>query len=356
MLLDDKAKRRLSLKRKTNHELFPLYYDRLKVKLTPGQYDQYTLILDKYHQFLGEFPPSVELATQFLAQYANHAQATIVRYAGMIRGFMEWYGESLDIRPVKPKSLPQYVEPDDIERLVDFIRHKNTHKRTVERDLLLVRFATLTGLRRGELARLTVADIHIKQKVVIVRKGKGNKDRVVPLLTYLCTALSEYLRDMKPTDSVFGLTAKSITDQISAWSKKAGLELHPHSFRHYFAEQLLDKGAPLTVISALLGHDDLQTTASYLGLRPGSLREAVDKLGEPRDERVKKSSRTQDETDHDISDHKALRTHVEKLAEAYERLSKAEGKKAYDQDPARGIQSVVYPKSNTKHKKKKNST
>ena len=106
----------------------------------------------------------------------------MVRYAGMIRGFMEWYGESLDIRPVRPKSLPQYVEPDDIERLIDFISRKNTHKRTVERDLLLVRFATLTGLRRGELAHLTAADIHIKQRVVIVRKGKGNKDRAVPLL------------------------------------------------------------------------------------------------------------------------------------------------------------------------------
>ena len=48
---------------------------------------------------------------------------------------MEWYGEDLDIRPVKHKYLPQYVESDDIERLIDFIRQKNTHKRTVERDV-----------------------------------------------------------------------------------------------------------------------------------------------------------------------------------------------------------------------------
>ncbi|MEE8618624.1 MAG: site-specific integrase [Dehalococcoidales bacterium] len=354
--MDDKAKRRLSLKRKTNHELFSLYYDHLKVRLTPGQFDQYTLILDKYHQFLGEFPPSVELATQFLTRYTNHAQATLVRYAGMIRGFMEWYGESLDIRPAKPKSLPQYVEPNDIEHLIDIIRHKNTHKRTVERDVLLVRFATLTGLRRSELAHLTVGDIHIKQKVVIVRKGKGNKDRVVPLVSSLCTTLTEYTRDMKPIDSVFGLTERSITDKISTWSKKAGLNLHPHSFRHFFAEQLLDKGVPLTVVSDLLGHENLQTTSSYLGLKPGALREAIDKLDEPQDEKENKSSRIQDETDHDISDQKSLRAHVEKLAEAYERLSKAEEKKAYDQDPAKGIHSVVYPKSNTKPKKKKNST
>ncbi len=160
--MNDKAKRRLSLKCKTNHELFALYYDHLKVRLTPGQFDQYTLVLDKYHQFLGEFPPSIELATQFLTRYTNHAQATLVRYAGMIRGFMEWYGESLDIRPPKPKSLPQYVEPSEIKHLIEVIRNKSTHKRTVVRDILLIRFATMTGLRRSELAHLIVRDIHIR--------------------------------------------------------------------------------------------------------------------------------------------------------------------------------------------------
>jgi len=98
----------------------------------------------------------------------------------MVRGFMEWYGESLDIRPAKPKSLPQYVEPNDIDRLIDFIRHKNTHKRTVERDILLVRFATQTGLRRSELAHLTIGDIHIKQKVVIVRKWHAPTKDITP--------------------------------------------------------------------------------------------------------------------------------------------------------------------------------
>ncbi|MFC2003149.1 tyrosine-type recombinase/integrase [Chloroflexota bacterium] len=268
----------------------------------------------------------------------------------MIRGFMEWYGESLDIRPTKPKSLPQYVEPSEIERLIDVIRNKSTHKRTVVRDILLIRFATLTGLRRSELAQLIVRDIHIDQKVVIVRKGKGGKDRVVPLLSSLVNELSEYVRDMKPTASVFGLNDRSITDKVSTWSKKADLKLHPHSFRHYFAEQLLERGVPLTVVSALLGHEDLQTTAVYLGLRPGSLREAVDRLGESRDEEGNKASKTPNEADYDIADYKSLSAHVEKLAESYERLSKAEEKKAYDQDPALGINPSVFPKSDTNTK------
>jgi integrase len=349
--LDNKAKRRLSLKRKTNHELFTLYIEYLKVRLTPGQLDQYKQLLDKFHQFLEEFPPSVELATQFLARYVNHAQSTLVRYAGITRGFMEWYGEGLDIRPVKPKSLPQYVEPDNIERLIGFIRQKNTHKRTVERDILLVRFATLTGFRRSELANLTVGDISFRRKVVIVRKGKGRKDRAVPLVSSLIPLLSEHIKDMKPTDIVFGLTERSITDKISSWSKKAGLKLHPHSFRHYFAEQLLENGVPLTVVSTLLGHEDLQTTAVYLGLRPESLREAVDKLGESRDKQEYESITTQNKDDFDIYDNKSLSAYVEKLAEAYERLSKAEEKRAYDQDPAKGISPIIFPKSNIKPNK-----
>ena len=63
---------------------------------------------------------------------------------------MEWYGESLDIIPTKSKSLPQYVEPSEIEHLIDVIRNKKTHKRTVVRDILLIRFATMT-VKLGQL-------------------------------------------------------------------------------------------------------------------------------------------------------------------------------------------------------------
>ena len=82
----------------------------------------------------------------------------------------------------------------------------------------------------------------------------------------------------------------------------------------------------------------------------------MDKLGEPRDEERNKSSKTQYEADQDISDYKSLSVHVEKLTEAYERLSKAEEKRAYDQDPALGIIPAVYPKSDTKPRKQKNSS
>jgi len=344
--LDDKAKRRLSLKRKTNHELFALYYDHLQIKLTPGQFEQYKLVLDKFWQFLGEFPPSAELAAQFLTRYVHHAQATRVRYTGMIRGFMEWYGEDLDIRPRKPKKLPQYVEPADVERLMEVIREKKTNKRTVARDLMLIKFASMTGLRREELADLVVRDVHIKQKMVIVLNAKGEKDRTVPLASSLLDELSEFITGMKPNDHVFGLAKTSITDKVYTWSKKADVSLHIHSLRHYFAEQLLERGISLTVVSALLGHKDLQTTAVYLGLRPGSLQDAVDKLDKPIDSMESKPS---DSTNKENSDFNSLAASVEqlsksftKMAKAEEKKAKAEEKKARDEDPGRGISPVVY--------------
>ena len=90
---------------------------------------------------------------------------------------MEWYGEDFNHRPRKTKQLPQWVNPDDIEKLKDCIRNKKTAKGMKNRDLMLVDFDCKTGSRRTELARLLVDDIKLKEKLVIVRDGKGEKDR-----------------------------------------------------------------------------------------------------------------------------------------------------------------------------------
>ena len=69
VLLDTKAKRRLSLRHKTNEELFSLYEAELRVKLTPDQFNQYNRLFGLFHRFLGDFPPTPELAAKFLARY-----------------------------------------------------------------------------------------------------------------------------------------------------------------------------------------------------------------------------------------------------------------------------------------------
>ena len=143
---------------------------------------------------------------------------------------------------------------------------------------MLVDFDCKTGLRRMELTILVVDDIKLKEKFVIVRKGKGEKDRSIPLDEMITIQLKEFLEGMAPTARVFGLDARSITDLISSWAKKANVKITPHSFRHFFAEQLLEKGVDINIVSKLLGHESLDTTSKYLSLRPGAERQAVNRL------------------------------------------------------------------------------
>ena len=69
-----------------------------------------------------------------------------------------------------------------------------------------------------------------------------------------------------PSESVFNLKKRSITALINDWAKKANVPITPHSFRHHYAEQLLEKGVDINRVSKLLCHEDVQTTSVYLGL------------------------------------------------------------------------------------------
>ena len=77
--------------------------------------------------------------------------------------------------------MPEYVEDGDVEKLISAISKKRTHRKAIERDILLIKLAYNSGLRREELANLKVCDILINDKALLVRKGKGMKDRTVPL-------------------------------------------------------------------------------------------------------------------------------------------------------------------------------
>jgi|TARA_Y100000031_G_scaffold78743_1_gene86732 site-specific recombinase XerD len=75
---------------------------------------------------------------------------------------------------------------------------------------------------------------------------------------------------------VFGLNAQSLGLKVKDWSRKADVPLHTHSFRHYFAIKLLDKGANLKVVQELLGHSSLNTTQIYLSVTVNHLKEVLD--------------------------------------------------------------------------------
>ena len=178
----------------SNDELFLKYQPELRLKI----HNQINLkndiaLLDKFREFLGDSRPSPSLAKEFLSGCYQRSLSTQARYAATIK---------------VPKHLPQYVEDDQIEKLLSAIRGKKSHKHSIERDLLIVELYLKTGMRRNELAGLKVRDVHSDFLMVI--KGKGEKDRVIPLLPDIAGRLNSFIRGRQPDESVFGLAGTSI--------------------------------------------------------------------------------------------------------------------------------------------------
>ncbi|HEY87095.1 MAG TPA: tyrosine-type recombinase/integrase, partial [Dehalococcoidia bacterium] len=180
------------VKQMSNDELFLKYQPELLLKI----HNEINLksdiaLLDKFRKFLGDSRPSPSLAKEFISRYHHRSLSTQARYTATVKGFMRWYGEPIDDVKIKvPKPLPQYVENEQIEKLFSSIRDKKSHKQSINRDLLIVELYLKTGMRRNELAELKVRDVHSDFLMVI--KGKGGKDRMIPLLPDIAGRLNNY--------------------------------------------------------------------------------------------------------------------------------------------------------------------
>jgi hypothetical protein len=140
-----------------------------------------------------------------------------------------------------------------------------------------------TGLRREELSRdnLKVDDLQLSGEMpyVRVRKGKGGKDRIVYLTSYIRERLKEFTTGKNPSESVFNLAPKSISMKINYWAHKAGVpSIHTHSLRHKFATDILDRGGNIRALQQLMGHQSLSTTECYLAITDKGLKNAIDLL------------------------------------------------------------------------------
>ena len=220
---------------------------------------------------------STESAEKYLS-LSNHLKLnTRKRYADYLRAFLKYHGMAFGITIKKPHLLPEVVSDEDIEKLKDAIRNHQSWKMSVTNDLAIIETLAKTGMRRAELANLTVGDVDLNKCRVLVH-GKGNKDRVIPFGDELCEILTEICHGRAETERVFGMTKSSLGVKIHKWAVKAGVKLHTHSFRHYFATKLVERGANLRVVQELLGHTSLATTQVYLSVTAGHLEEAIELL------------------------------------------------------------------------------
>lgn len=205
------------------------------------------------------------------------------RLLSSLRSFYRWarlYGHiaidplaEVTLPPVRP-SLPNTLEEEEVERLL-LAPDITTPLGVRDRTMLELLYAC--GLRVSELVGLTGDAVNLRQGVVRVR-GKGDKDRLVPMGEEAAEWLARYMETTRPMlmqdptrPALFpGRADKAMTRQtfwhrIKAHAITAGISrpLSPHTLRHAFATHLLNHGANLRVVQLLLGHSDLSTTQIY---------------------------------------------------------------------------------------------
>ena len=239
--------------------------------------------IEKVSQYLSRFVNTCEQLNQesalnYLAQSAHLKPNSRSRYATYLKGLLNHLDIPFDVKVKVPKTLPDYIEGSDIDQIVEWIKSKQSHKKSIDRDLTLLETARKTGMRRSELGNLKVENVNLDKNRIYVRGGKGDKDRVIPIHPDLLEGLSELVRGKANKESVFGLKPHSLGNKFRDWANSAGVDLHTHSFRHYFATSLVEKGANIKAIQELLGHSSLATTQVYLSVTADHLEEAINIL------------------------------------------------------------------------------
>lgn len=176
-------------------------------------------------------------------------------------------------QPKAGQSLPKTLSEAEVEALLNA---PNTEEAMGLRDKAMLELLYATGLRVSELVGLRMEQINLRQAVVFV-KGKGNKERLVPLGEEVMYWLEQFLKGGRAqmikhaTDFVFpskrgvGMTRQTFWHRIKHYAILASVEspLSPHTMRHAFATHLLNHGADLRVVQMMLGHSDLSTTQIY---------------------------------------------------------------------------------------------
>jgi integrase/recombinase XerD len=201
--------------------------------------------------------------------------------------------------PKAARSLPRVLDEAEMSRLIEMPDVKTT---IGLRDRALMEVLYATGMRHGELHGLDLYDVDTRARRIVIRGGKGERDRIVPLTQNAAHWLDRYLSVSRPELAAGHLWGKGesrkkrvvnpspalwlsvtgcrfsyimIWQIIQAYAAAAGVKASAHTFRHSCATHLLRRGADLRHIQELLGHQKLDTTVLYTHLTVDDLRTAV---------------------------------------------------------------------------------
>jgi site-specific recombinase XerD len=254
----------------------------------------YRFDVEEFGAWLGSRGRGVEdVDVPLLADYASQlaaarpgrtprrlAPATIARKLAAVRAFLRFtLGKGrvpeMPFTPRRGRRLPEAPAAPEIDSVLDGLDGDGP---LPLRNRALVELVYSAGLRAAEAVTLDLADVDFEQESVHVR-GKGGKERVVPLGEEASYRLQRYLRDGRPklvrgAENAFFVSARGRRLDTSTLRR---LLPHPHRLRHSFATHLIEGGADLRTIQELLGHSSLSTTQIYSHVDARRLRKVYDR-------------------------------------------------------------------------------
>lgn len=259
----------------------------------------YRIDLKKFEQFCVEI--SLERVDKrvirgYLAALAKEGvnRRTLLRRLSALRSFFKFLVKEKVVganpmdeieRPKGEKKIPVFLSYEQVERLFampDLADYLGM------RDRCMMELFYSSGLRVSELVGLSRTDIDFANRAIRV-KGKGKKERVIPVTKNAADWISKYLnhpdREEREDRPIFlnkwgkRLSARSVDRNFQAYLKKSGLagKITPHTIRHTIATHWLEKGMDLKTIQTLLGHNSLATTTIYTQVSTRLKREVYDK-------------------------------------------------------------------------------
>ena len=260
--------------------------------------------LNRFRQYAG---PSLDWRTVdhqqvrgYLAELLGNglSKPSAARALASLRSFYKWMGREGHVRanpaalvstPKLPKKLPRVPTMEEINGLLDAKLPENTAFEA--RDRVIFELLYGCGLRNSELVGIGCDDIAWSSDLIRVR-GKGKKERLVPLGDAAAAAIREYLPQRQRvlesrrrfSASLLinlrggSLTTRSVGRIVKAIAVARGLspDIHPHTLRHAFGAHMLEEGADLRSIQELLGHERLSTTQRYTQLTSSHITRVYD--------------------------------------------------------------------------------
>ncbi|MEM7229507.1 MAG: tyrosine recombinase XerC [Planctomycetota bacterium] len=230
----------------------------------------------------------------------QYSAATMARKIATLRSFHRWLEKQSLIEsnpmtlirtPRQNKRLPKAIDVQQVERL---LAAPDDTDLLGARDRAILETLYSTGIRVSELVGINLGDLDLQSQTLIVR-GKGRKERLVPLGSHAIRALAHYIEMLRTQNERAGITidrtcplfinkhggrlsTRSVRRKVSKYLVQAGLDpdISPHTLRHSFATHLLDNGADLRSVQELLGHQSLSTTQVYTHLSTQRMRDAYD--------------------------------------------------------------------------------